>query len=163
MREGLDIPEVSLVAILDADKEGFLRSERALIQTIGRAARNSAGKAILYADSITRSMQAAITETQRRRDKQSAYNQKYHITPTSIRTKVPDIMQANYTVSAKSSNLTAIAEQSGDYMELDAAKASKKIKQLEKQMLLHAENLEFEIATKIRDQIAAIKAGVFGV
>ncbi len=158
LREGLDLPEVSLVAILDADKEGFLRSERALIQTIGRAARNVNGKAILYGNRITKSMQAAIDETQRRREKQIEHNRQHNITPTTINKKIRDIMQSNerYSTNDSQANLL-VAEQQATYKKLSPQALAKAIKQLEKQMLDHAEALEFEQAAQLRDQIEQIK------
>src|SRR5205085_7726321 len=145
LREGLDLPEVSLVAILDADKEGFLRSEQALIQTIGRAARNLSGKAILYADRMTDSMRRAIDETERRRAKQVAHNEAHGITPRSIRKQIRDLIDGVYSEKAskeqeKQELQRALVE---DMSEKDI---SKRIKQLEKQMLEHARNLEFEKA-----------------
>ena len=160
LREGLDMPEVSLVAILDADKEGFLRSERSLIQTIGRAARNASGKAILYADTITRSMQAAIDETNRRRDKQIHFNEKHGITPQTINKKIADIMEGAYgraSPGKKRKKATSIAEKPADYQSLTPAQAVKLIEKLEKQMYQHAKDLEFEEAAAVRDQIAEIR------
>jgi excinuclease ABC subunit B len=159
LREGLDIPEVSLVAILDADKEGFLRSERALIQTIGRAARHLNGKAILYADSITGSMQRAIQETERRRAKQLAYNQKHHIIPKGIAKAVTDIMEVDTIKSKTMHTQTAfnIAEPAPIYSTQDPKKIVKKIQQLEKAMLKHAKNLEFEQAIQIRETIDRLR------
>ncbi|WP_114241752.1 excinuclease ABC subunit UvrB [Dyella sp. C9] len=164
LREGLDMPEVSLVAILDADKEGFLRSTGSLIQTIGRAARNVRGKAILYADSITRSMQAAMDETARRREKQQAYNEAHGITPQSVVRRIADIMEgARSEVPGRSRSRrgekkgVAVAEQAADYATLSADQASAMIKKLEAQMYKHAENLEFEEAARIRDQIHQLR------
>jgi len=164
LREGLDIPEVSLVAILDADKEGFLRAERSLIQTIGRAARNVGGKAILYADVITKSMKKAMDETQRRRDKQIAHNLAHGITPRTIVKQVKDLIDGVY--SEKSGQEAERLEQAAlqkaraqDMSEKDIAKA---IKLLEKQMLEHARNLEFEKAAQARDQLAILKEQAFG-
>ena len=164
LREGLDIPEVSLVAILDADKEGFLRAERSLIQTIGRAARNAGGKAILYADVITKSMKKAMDETLRRRDKQIAYNEAHGITPRTIIKQVKDLIDGVY--SEKSGQEAERLEQAAlqkakveDMSEKDIAKA---IKQLEKQMMEHARNLEFEKAARVRDQLAILKEQAFG-
>lgn len=153
LREGLDIPEVSLVAILDADKEGFLRSERSLIQTIGRAARNINGKAILYADKVTDSMKKAIEETERRRNKQITYNEAHGITPQSIKKAVKDIIDGVLHDSVEEMNETI------DMSELlnDEKKLSAEIKKLEKQMLEHARNLEFEQAAKARDQLNKLK------
>jgi len=164
LREGLDIPEVSLVAILDADKEGFLRSERSLIQTIGRAARNSNGKAILYADRITGSMQRAIDETERRRSKQVAYNEEHGITPTTIKKAVADIMEGAYGPAAASARKFArIAEEEIEYGKMSPRELAKKITQLEQQMYQHAQNLEFEEAAKIRDQINHIQTAQMGI
>jgi len=164
LREGLDIPEVSLVAILDADKEGFLRSERSLIQTIGRAARNLNGRAILYADRITESMKKAIGETERRRIKQLAHNDALGITPKSIVKKVKDLIDGVY--SEKSGKEAERLEQAAlqrakveDMSEKDIAKA---IKLLEKQMMEHARNLEFEKAAQVRDQLTVLKEQAFG-
>ena len=159
LREGLDMPEVSLVAILDADKEGFLRSERSLIQTIGRAARNLNGKAILYADKITGSMQRAMDETERRRIKQTAYNQTHNITPQSIRKAVTDVMEGAYSGQPQSTGkLARIAEDTAQYAHMSPAKLIQKIKQLEQQMYKHARDLEFEEAARIRDEIQHIRA-----
>jgi len=160
----LDIPEVSLVAIMDADKEGFLRSERSLIQTIGRAARNAAGKAILYADTMTKSMQAAIKETERRREKQLQHNQQHGIVPKTIKKQVADIMEGAYgrQMQNKQKNKTSqIAEPLSDYSVLSPTDVLKQIKQLEEQMLTHAQNLEFEQAAQLRDQISALREQVF--
>ncbi|WP_353570227.1 excinuclease ABC subunit UvrB [Candidatus Albibeggiatoa sp. nov. BB20] len=153
LREGLDMPEVSLVAILDADKEGFLRSERSLIQTIGRAARNINGKAILYADRITNSMQKAIDETERRRAKQVEYNQTYGIIPQGIQKQIGDILETEQQENNKVDYYAKVAEEAGAYGKLTPAALDKKIQQLEKQMYQHAENLEFEDAAKLRDEI----------
>jgi excinuclease ABC subunit B len=164
LREGLDMPEVSLVAILDADKEGFLRSTGSLIQTIGRAARNVRGKAILYADSITRSMQAAMDETARRREKQQAYNEANGITPQSVVRRIADIMEGARSEAPgrgrgrrgeKKSG--AVADRGADYSALNADQAAAMIKKLEAQMYKHAENLEFEEAARIRDQIHQLR------
>ena len=166
LREGLDMPEVSLVAILDADKEGFLRSSGSLIQTIGRAARNVRGKAILYADTITRSMKVAMEETARRREKQVAYNQEHGITPKSVVRRIADIMEGARSEvprgrGAKAAKAKAkgraVAEQGADYQSLSADQASAMIKRLEAQMYKHAENLEFEDAARLRDQIHQIR------
>ncbi len=164
LREGLDMPEVSLVAILDADKEGFLRSAGSLIQTIGRAARNVRGKAILYADNITRSMQAAMDETARRREKQVAYNQEHGITPKTVVRRIADIMEGARSevprgrgTKAARARGGAVAEQGGDYQALSADQASAMIKRLEAQMYKHAENLEFEDAARLRDQIHQLR------
>jgi len=161
LREGLDIPEVSLVAILDADKEGFLRAERSLIQTIGRAARNLNGRAILYADKMTDSMKKALGETERRREKQIAHNLANGITPRSIQKQIRDLIDGVYSEKAskeqeKQELQRAMVE---DMSERDI---SKKIKQMEKQMLEHARNLEFEKAARVRDQLALLKEQAFG-
>ena len=158
LREGLDMPEVSLVAIFDADKEGFLRGERALIQTIGRTARNAKGKAILYAAHITRSMQAAMDETSRRREKQQAYNAAHGITPQTIRKKITDVMEgAHVAIKAKKAH----RERDKEPMPTDPKAAAKLIKQLEKEMLTHAKNLEFEQAAALRDRIKHIEQTVY--
>lgn len=163
LREGLDIPEVSLVAILDADKEGFLRSERSLIQTIGRAARNAKGKAILYADTITKSMQAAIDETKRRRHKQIEFNQLHGITPTTIKKSVADIMEGAYAnqLKGKQKRNEKIAETPTNYHALTPDQAIKAIKTLEQKMFECAKNLEFEEAASLRDQIEALRQTSF--
>ncbi len=159
LREGLDIPEVSLVAILDADKEGFLRSDRSLIQTIGRAARNLKGIAILYADKITGSMQRAMDETDRRREKQLQYNKDHNITPKSITKKVADIMEGAYgAVNARNpKSYGRIAEDLADYSSLSGQELGKKIVQLEEQMYNHAQNLEFEEAARLRDEVLLLQ------
>jgi excinuclease ABC subunit B len=164
LREGLDMPEVSLVAILDADKEGFLRSDRSLIQTIGRAARNVNGKAILYADQVTGSMQRAISETERRRAKQVAYNKAHGITPQTIRKAVSDVMEgahAGHTPSAR--KYARVAEEVVEYGTLSPEMLAQKIKKLEKQMYQHARNLEFEEAARVRDQIRHIQDSNLGL
>ena len=167
LREGLDIPEVSLVAILDADKEGFLRSERSLIQTIGRAARNASGKAILYADKLTDSIKAAMRETQRRRDKQAAYNEAHGITPQTIRKRIADIMEGAYANVARNNKSKRaerkVAEAQADYHSMKPDQATKQLKKLQDKMFQHAKNLEFEQAAAIRDQMAQIRAQVFGL
>lgn len=164
LREGLDIPEVSLVAILDADKEGFLRSDRSLIQTIGRAARNLNGKAILYADKITGSMKRAIDETERRRHKQQAYNQEHGITPKSVQRKVADIMEGAYShVPGDPRYFAKVAEEVAEYAALSSEQLAKKIKQLEQQMFKHAQDLEFEEAAQIRDEIKKIQERAMGL
>lgn len=164
LREGLDIPEVSLVSILDADKEGFLRSDRSLIQTIGRAARNINGKAILYADKITGSMRRALDETERRRNKQIAHNKAHGITPQSIKRKVSDVMEGAYASSHGNARLYAkVAEEVVEYAAMPAADLNKKIKQLEQQMYEHAQNLEFEEAARLRDQIKRIQEAGMGL
>ena len=163
LREGLDMPEVSLVAILDADKEGFLRSDRALIQTIGRAARNINGKSILYADRITGSMERAIAETDRRRDKQLLYNKEHNITPRGIVKRVTDVMDLGE--SAKTGRgrirLDRVAESTQAYAQLSARQLNAKLKQLETRMYEHARDLEFEEAARVRDEISDIKEQYF--
>jgi excinuclease ABC subunit B len=161
LREGLDIPEVSLVAILDADKEGFLRAERSLIQTIGRAARNVNGRAILYADKVTESMKKAIGETERRRQKQMAHNEAMGIVPRSITKQVREMIDGIVSAQDDKTKLKGIVEAAaGDVMsEKDLAK---RIKLLEKQMLEHAKNLEFEKAARVRDQLAQLREQAFG-
>ncbi|MBY5920089.1 excinuclease ABC subunit UvrB [Ferrimonas balearica] len=153
LREGLDMPEVSLVAILDADKEGFLRSDRSLIQTMGRAARNVNGKAILYADRITGSMERAIGETRRRRAKQEAYNAEHGIVPKGLVKKITDVMD----VGGKSRSSRKVAETKPTYQAVDPGKVAKSIAELEKAMYEHARNLEFEKAAAIRDQVEALR------
>jgi excinuclease ABC subunit B len=161
LREGLDIPEVSLVAILDADKEGFLRSERSLIQTIGRAARNINGKAILYADRITGSMQRAMTETQRRRAKQSAFNEANGITPVGVIKRIKDIIDGVYDVDDEKANWQSEKEKA-KYEDMGEKELAKEIKRLEKDMLDYARNLEFEKAAQTRDRLSKIRAMAFG-
>ncbi|MDC8773164.1 excinuclease ABC subunit UvrB [Roseateles albus] len=160
LREGLDIPEVSLVAILDADKEGFLRSERSLIQTIGRAARNLRGKAILYADSITESMKKAMGETERRRTKQLAFNEANGITPRSINKRIKDMIDGVY--SEKSGRDDQKLLQVAAVEQMSEKDLSKRMGLLEKQMLEHARNLEFEKAARVRDQLAQLREQAFG-
>jgi excinuclease ABC subunit B len=161
LREGLDIPEVSLVAILDADKEGFLRAERSLIQTIGRAARHVNGMAILYADKVTDSMKRAIDETERRRTKQIAFNAEHGITPRSVKKQVREMIDG--VVSDKTARDDLRNAQSAAEVEAMSEKdLGKRIKALEKQMLEHARNLEFEKAARVRDQLALIKEQAFG-
>ena len=164
LREGLDIPEVSLVAILDADKEGFLRSERSLIQTIGRAARNLHGRAILYADRMTESMKKAIGETERRRTKQVAHNLAMGITPRSIVKQVRDLIDGVYSEKAgkEAERLELAAVQRAKVEEMSEKDISKAIKQLEKQMMEHAKNLDFEKAAQVRDQLQMLKSQAFG-
>lgn len=158
LREGLDMPEVSLVAILDADKEGFLRSHRSLIQTIGRAARNIQGRAILYADVITKSMKQAIDETQRRRETQIAYNQKHNITPTSIKKAISDIMEAK----GETDDVTEVAKLQALTAGKSARELGAEIRRLEKVMHQHAKDLAFEDAAKVRDQIIHIEHALKG-
>ena len=154
LREGLDMPEVSLVAILDADKEGFLRSETALIQSIGRAARNIEGKAILYGDKITGSMQRAMDETERRRNTQIAFNKKHGITPKGIKKSVQDIMETGYPgVPGSAKRFAKVAEEVIEYASMSPKELEKRIKAMEQKMQEHARNLEFEEAAKIRDDI----------
>ncbi len=164
LREGLDIPEVSLVAILDADKEGFLRSERSLIQTIGRAARNLNGRAILYADKITDSMERAIGETERRRKKQIAHNLERGITPKAIVKKVRDLIDGVYSEKAgkEAERLERDAMQRAQVEDMSEKDISREIKRLEKLMMEHARNLEFEKAAKVRDQLHILKEQAFG-
>ncbi len=158
LREGLDMPEVSLVAIFDADKEGFLRSDRSLIQTIGRAARNVRGRAILYADRVTGSMQRALDETRRRREKQVSYNLEHNITPQGIRKNVADIMEGARIPGAKVGKKRKIAEGGGDYLNIEPGRdVWAQIRQLETTMQEAARNLEFEKAAQIRDAIKALK------
>lgn len=164
LREGLDLPEVSLVAILDADKEGFLRSERSLIQTIGRAARNTEGMAILYADKITESMRKAIGETERRRAKQTAFNLENGITPKGIFKKVRDLIDGVYSDKTEKENrkLDQDAHDRLAASEMTEKDLSREIKRLEKLMVEHAKNLEFEKAARVRDQLSILKEQVFG-
>ncbi|MDH3613365.1 MAG: excinuclease ABC subunit UvrB [Gammaproteobacteria bacterium] len=161
LREGLDMPEVSLVAILDADKEGFLRSERSLIQTIGRAARHLHGTAILYADRITGSMQRAIDETSRRRDRQLAHNRRHDITPATIVKQVADIMEAAYPLPGRGRR--RVAEEAAQYETMTPAQLLKRAAKLEKQMLKHARDLEFEEAARLRDEIHRIRQEGLGL
>ena len=159
LREGLDMPEVSLVAILDADKEGFLRSEGSLIQTIGRAARNAHGKAILYADDRTGSMRRAIDETERRRAKQIAHNAAHGITPQTIKKAVADIMEAHAPgAPMQAGDYAKVADEMAEYANLTPAQMAKKIKSLEKAMYKAAKDLEFEQAAALRDQIKTLRA-----
>ncbi|MCF8147666.1 MAG: excinuclease ABC subunit UvrB [Sulfuritalea sp.] len=164
LREGIDIPEVSLVAILDADKEGFLRSERSLIQTIGRAARNLNGRAILYADKVTESMKKAIDETVRRRARQVAHNLAHGITPRSIVKEVRDLIDGVYSEKAgkEAERLERDAMQRAQVEDMSEKDISREIKRLEKLMMEHARNLEFEKAARVRDQLGILKAQAFG-
>lgn len=161
LREGLDIPEVSLVAILDADKEGFLRSERSLIQTIGRAARHIHGTAILYADKVTQSMQRAIVETERRREKQVSFNVEHGITPRGVSKKIKDIIDGVYDTASVQNELKA-AQQQAAYEAMDEKTVAREIRRLEKQMMECAKNLEFEKAAAARDELFLLKERVFG-
>ncbi|QWD63082.1 excinuclease ABC subunit UvrB [Polynucleobacter sp. MWH-UH25E] len=161
LREGLDIPEVSLVAILDADKEGFLRSERSLIQTIGRAARNVRGKAILYADKVTDSMRRAMGETERRRSKQIAFNKTHGIEPKGVQKRIKDIIDGVYDVKEKRQEM-AVEQERAHYEDMSEKELSNEIKRLEKQMIAEAKNLEFEKAASTRDRLSKIKEMAFG-
>ena len=161
LREGLDIPEVSLVAILDADKEGFLRAERSLIQTIGRAARNLNGRAILYADKMTDSMKKAIGETERRREKQIAHNLAMGITPRSVKKEVKELIDGVVSAQDDKSKVRGLVEQA-EVEAMSEKDLAKRIKLLEKQMLDHAKNLEFEKAARVRDQLALLREQAFG-
>lgn len=165
LREGLDMPEVALVAILDADKEGFLRNERSLIQTIGRAARNLKGRAILYADKVTGSMQRAMDETERRRNKQIAFNKAHGITPQALNKHVSNIIESGYIAGQSGSNEKrnrlkvaepAAADRFGQLPQ-DSKALFKEIKALEEQMYQHARDLEFEEAARLRDRIAWLR------
>src|SRR5688572_13018354 len=162
LREGLDLPEVSLVAILDADTEGFLRSGGSLIQTIGRAARNLRGKAILYADRMTKSMQFAIDETDRRRHKQVEFNEEHGIVPRSVAKPIVDILEGARTEPGGEKKKgrggrVAVAEEPADYGHLDPSQIASKLKTLEDRMYKHARDLEFEDAARVRDQIRKLK------
>lgn len=161
LREGLDIPEVSLVAILDADKEGFLRSERSLIQTIGRAARNLNGTAILYADKMTDSMKKAIDETERRRTKQLAYNKEHNITPEGIIKEIRDLIDGVFHPQDSLQELQ-VADEQAQYDVMSEKQLGKEIKKLEKQMQDYAKNLEFEKAAQTRDQLHLLRERAFG-
>ncbi|GAB2494195.1 excinuclease ABC subunit UvrB [Pseudoxanthomonas sangjuensis] len=167
LREGLDMPEVSLVAILDADKEGFLRSSGSLIQTIGRAARNLRGKAILYADRVTKSMQAAIEETSRRREKQVEYNEAHGIVPKSVAKPIVDILEGARSDAAEAKGgrgkARRVAEDGADYAVLTPAQIAAKLKALEQQMYQHARDLEFEEAARLRDEIQRLKSASLAV
>jgi excinuclease ABC subunit B len=162
LREGLDIPEVSLVAILDADKEGFLRSERSLIQTIGRAARHLHGTAILYADNMTDSMKRAIAETERRRAKQIAHNEAHGITPKGVVKRIKDIIDGVYDQEEVARELM-VAEEHARFEAMSEKDLAKEIKKLEKEMVEHAKNLEFEKAAEARDRLFKLRSGAFGV
>jgi len=161
LREGLDIPEVSLVAILDADKEGFLRSERSLIQTIGRAARNVRGKAILYADRITDSMKRAMGETERRRTKQIAFNKLHGIEPKGVQKRIKDIIDGVYDVKEKRQEMQ-VEQERARYEDMGEKDLAAEIKRLEKQMNAEAKNLEFEKAASTRDRLTKVKEMAFG-
>ncbi|MDE2346740.1 MAG: UvrB/UvrC motif-containing protein, partial [Gammaproteobacteria bacterium] len=165
LREGLDLPEVSLIAILDADKEGFLRSEGSLIQTIGRAARHVHGRAILYAETVTGSMQRAMDETNRRRDKQMAFNAKHGITPKGITKAVGDVMEGARAGAANQARVSflKVAEQRATYEAMSPQKRLQIIKKLEQQMHKHARDLEFEEAARLRDEIRSIQATDLGL
>jgi excinuclease ABC subunit B len=158
LREGLDLPEVSLVAILDADKEGFLRSERSLIQTMGRAARHINGTAILYADKVTESIKKAIGETDRRRAKQVTYNERHGITPIGVMKRIKDLIDGVYDADE-----ARVAQEEARYEAMSEKQIAREIKALEKKMLEHARNLEFEEAAAARDRLAELKKRVFGV
>ena len=162
LREGLDIPEVSLVAVLDADKEGFLRAERSLIQTIGRAARHLNGTAILYADTMTGSMKAAIDETERRRAKQLAYNERLGITPKGVQKRIKDIIEG-VTDREEGRREMKAAQAQARYEQLDGKDLERELKLLEKQMFEAAKNLEFEKAAGFRDRLYKLKEKLFGV
>ncbi|MFO1436588.1 MAG: excinuclease ABC subunit UvrB [Gammaproteobacteria bacterium] len=164
LREGLDLPEVSLVAILDADKEGFLRSERSLIQTVGRAARNLGGKAILYADTVTDSMRRALSEMDRRREVQIAYNAQHGITPRGVAKAVTDIMESSSSqAQSRMTRRAKVAESEADYSSATPEMLMKKIKQLEERMYKHARDLEFEEAARLRDQIEKLRTEGLGL
>ncbi len=166
LREGLDIPEVSLVAILDADKEGFLRSETSLIQTIGRAARHLNGTAILYADKITGSMRRAMDETERRRNKQVAFNTKHGIVPRGVKKRIKDIIDGVYTTGYSDSNdaqaMRKAAQTRQRYETMSEKEVAAEIRKLEQAMQQHAKNLEFEAAAQTRDQLFRLKEQLFG-
>jgi len=162
LREGLDIPEVSLVAILDADKEGFLRSERSLIQTIGRAARHINGAAILYADRVTDSMKRAVAETDRRRNKQIAFNRKNNITPIGVHKRIKDLIDGVYDADEARQELKA-AQEGARYEAMSEKQLAREIRALDKQMHDYARNLEFEKAAQARDQLNELKKRAFGV
>jgi excinuclease ABC subunit B len=161
LREGLDIPEVSLVAVLDADKEGFLRSERSLIQTAGRAARNLNGKVIFYGNRITRSMKAAIDETERRREKQLQFNIDNNITPVGIKKRIKDIIDGLEDVD-EHRRIQAEKKENRKYEDFSESEIIKEISKLQKAMQVAARNLEFESAGKIRDQVKYLKEKIYG-
>jgi excinuclease ABC subunit B len=161
LREGLDLPEVSLVAILDADKEGFLRSDRSLIQTIGRAARHVSGTAIMYADTVTASMQRALDETDRRREKQTAFNALHGIVPRGVIKDVKELIDGVYDASGAREERKA-ASDLAEYEAMSEKQVGRELKRLEKLMFEHAKNLEFEKAARVRDQLALLKEQVFG-
>jgi len=162
LREGLDIPECGLVAILDADKEGFLRAERSLIQTIGRAARHINGMAILYADKMTDSMKAAIGETERRRAKQVLWNEKMGITPIGVQKRIKDLIDGMYDADEGKKQLR-VAQTKARYEAMGEKDMEKELKRLEKEMIDAAKNLEFEKAAELRDKLFQIKEAMFGV
>jgi len=162
LREGLDLPEVSLVAILDADKEGFLRSERSLIQTVGRAARNLTGRAIMYANEVTGSMERALAEMARRRNRQVDYNVLHGITPRGVTKAVTELIEVSYAETAPRRRYS-VKEPEVDYRTLAPERALQKIKKLEERMFRHARELEFEQAAQLRDEIGRIRAAVFGI
>ena len=162
LREGLDIPEVSLVAVLDADKEGFLRAERSLIQTIGRASRHINGKAILYADRMTDSMQAAIGETERRRAKQLSHNERLGITPKGVEKRIKDMIDGVYDIDEQRKEQKA-AQVRAKYAAMPEKDLEKELRQIEKQMLDAAKNLEFERAAELRDRLYKLRETLFGV
>jgi len=161
LREGLDLPEVSLVAILDADKEGFLRAERSLIQTIGRAARHLNGRAILYAERITDSMRRAIDETERRRERQVAFNREQGITPRSVTKQVREMIDGVVESQSDKAKLKS-AQEAAKIEAMSEKDLGKRIKALERQMLEHARNLEFEQAARVREQLSLLREQAFG-
>jgi excinuclease ABC subunit B len=160
LREGLDLPEVGLVAILDADKEGFLRSDRSLIQTIGRAARHLNGTAILYGDTVTGSMRRAIDETDRRRTRQAEFNRVHGIVPQGVHKQVRELIDGVYDASASRAE-QLVANERRDVESMSEAQLGREIKRLERQMLELAKNLEFEKAARTRDQLGALRERVF--